>query len=238
MMGSEGALLARRQALIRSKRERRRQAFLDKFERTPQKARRWFRMEDIEPDEIARTELVKRWRSSIWHGDLMVGEKSQVLCLAAHHLMEENGGNRLPSSCARGEQFYQAAGELWMSAPRWLRWFEQVEIAPPVWLASLQAKREAALLVDPPESDPGVKTQKDLPDSAVDWLPAEEPVASQPKRRQLYLLLLKGFPDRRVPKNMTAPAIRNKIAKHLRHEGINPVDDRIDTTIKRLLKRR
>jgi hypothetical protein len=121
-----------------AKRERRRQVFLDKFERTPRKARRWFRIEDIEPNEAVRAKLVKDWRRSISHGDLMLREKSQVLCL--NSLMEDEGSNRVPPNFAHLEFFYEAVGDLWMSSLRWLQWFDQVDIKPPEWLASLPSR--------------------------------------------------------------------------------------------------
>ena len=51
--------------------ERRRARFLQKTLRTPRTARRWFRIEDIEPDAYARSNLIDQWRASIWHRDLI-----------------------------------------------------------------------------------------------------------------------------------------------------------------------
>src|SRR5215467_11533125 len=86
--------------------------FLEKAKRTPRTARRWFRIEDIEPDAHARSKLIDQWRASIWHRDLCSSEgKSPVLCLSASPLAE----NRFDPNMAKGEQFNAVVGDLWMS---------------------------------------------------------------------------------------------------------------------------
>jgi hypothetical protein len=137
----------------RAMRGRVRAAFLDKAKRTPKKARRWFRIDEIEPDKAARAVRVEQWRASIWHRDLMRRDKSQVLCLSPSPL----SGSRLPPDLARGEHFNLIVDDLWMSVPRWLQWFSQVEIEPPKWLASLAKPvstmvTEQASWVDLPEA--------------------------------------------------------------------------------------
>ena len=125
-------------------RERVRAAFLDKAKRTPKMGRRWFRIDEIEPDSATRAVRIDQWRASIWHRDLSYRDKSQVLCLSPSPL----SGSRLPPDLARGEHFKVIVDDLWMSAPRWLQWFGQIEIAPPKWLASLA------------KSERGVETEK------------------------------------------------------------------------------
>jgi len=119
----------------RRQRERQRANFLEKQLRTPRTARRWFRMEDIEPDAHARSNLVYQWRASIWKRDLCLDGKSQVLCLSASPLAE----NRLDPNMAGGQPFYKIVGDLWMSAPRWLAWFRQdlAQRKPPAWLETM-----------------------------------------------------------------------------------------------------
>jgi len=98
----------------RRQRERQRASFLEKALRTPRAARRWFRIEDIEPDARGRSSLVDQWRASIWHRDLCLEGKSQILCPSVSPLAE----NRFDPDMARGEQFNAVIGDLWMSAPR------------------------------------------------------------------------------------------------------------------------
>src|SRR5262245_47320354 len=120
----------------RLQRERRRARFLDKALRTPRTARRWFRIEDIEPDAHARSKLIDQWRASIWHRDLCSSEgKSQVLCLSASPLAE----NRFDPNMAKGEQFNAVVGDLWMSAPQWLDWFrlDAFNRKAPAWLEAI-----------------------------------------------------------------------------------------------------
>jgi hypothetical protein len=140
--GSEHSRITIRPAK-RLQRERRRARFLDKALRTPRTARRWFRIEDIEPDAHARSNLIDQWRASIWHRDLGSSEgKSQVLCLSVSQLAE----NRFDPDWARGEQQFNAiVGDLWMSAERWLDWFHQdrANRKAPTWLEALvQSKRK------------------------------------------------------------------------------------------------
>ena len=135
----------------RAMRERVRVAFLDKAKRNPKMARRWFRIDEIEPDPVIRAVRIDQWRASIWHRDLMNRDKSQVLCLSLSPL----SGSRLAPDLARGEHFNMIVGDLWMSAPRWLQWFSQVEIVPPKWLASLakaESMTERTSWVDLPEA--------------------------------------------------------------------------------------
>ena len=121
---------------LTSCRERRKQMvqrFIDKEKRTPRRKRRWFHIKDIEPDQARREKLLEHWRASLWSGDLMLRGKSQVLCLSASRLMENN---RLPPGYARDEKiFYIIVDDLWMSVPRWLQWFGLVEIEPPKWMS-------------------------------------------------------------------------------------------------------
>src|SRR5262249_38269119 len=105
----------------RRPRERRRARFLEKASRTPRTARRWFTIEDIEPDAHVRSNLIDQWQASIWHRDLCLRGKSQVFCLSASPLAE----NRFDPDMARGEQFKEIVGDLWMSARRWLAWFRE-----------------------------------------------------------------------------------------------------------------
>jgi hypothetical protein len=123
----------------RGGRERRRAKFLEKALRTPRTARRWFRIDDIEPDAHVRSNLIDQWRASIWHRDLLLAGKSQVLCLSVSPLAE----NRFDPDMARGEQFNAAIGDLWMSAPRWLAWFRQDEAnrKAPAWLEDIMQSR-------------------------------------------------------------------------------------------------
>jgi hypothetical protein len=112
-------------------RDRVRIAFLEKAKRTSRIHRRWFRIAEIEPDANARQELIDQWRASIHSGDLQLKGKSQVLCLSASPLLE---GYRLAPELARGEHFNLIVDDLWMSARRWLEWFRQVGIEPPLWM--------------------------------------------------------------------------------------------------------
>jgi hypothetical protein len=121
----------------RRRRERMRTAFLDKVKRTSHLHRRWFRISEIEPDEIARKGLIELWRASIYSHDLLLNGKSQVLCLSASPLLLQD--YRLPTDLARGEHFNQIVDDLWMSAPRWLGWFHQVRKTPPDWLLAATA---------------------------------------------------------------------------------------------------
>jgi hypothetical protein len=105
--------------------------FLEWSRRTSLRHRGWFQISDIAPDPAARQRLVGLWRASIYSGDLEVGGKSQVLCLSASPLAE---GWRLPRELARGEHFNMIVDDLWMSASRWLDWFNQVGESPPNWL--------------------------------------------------------------------------------------------------------
>lgn len=116
-------------------RERIRTAFLEKAKQTSRSHRRWFRISEIEPDPFARKELIAQWRASIYSGDLVLNDRSQVLCLSASPLLE---GNRLPTDLARGEHFNDIVDDLWMSVPRWLAWFHDVGIAPPLWMSRLR----------------------------------------------------------------------------------------------------
>src|SRR5262245_42301453 len=103
-----------RLATRRRVRERMRTAFLEKAARFSQPRRRWCRIKEIEPDEIAREELIRRWRASIYSGDLLHEGKSQVLCLYPSPLL---GGYRYPPALARdAEAFNKIVDELWMSA--------------------------------------------------------------------------------------------------------------------------
>src|SRR5215470_11780793 len=94
----------------RQQRERQRTNFLEKALRTPRNARRWFRLEDIEPDANIRLNLINQLRASIWKRDLLLDGKSQVLCLSSSPLAE----NRLDPDMARGQPFYEIVGDLWM----------------------------------------------------------------------------------------------------------------------------
>jgi len=126
--------------------------FLEKALRTPRTARRWFRIEDIEPDADAYSNLIDQWRASIWHRDLCLGGKSQVLCLSVSPL----AGNRFDPDMARGEQFNAVVGDLWMSARRWLAWFRQdgANRNAPAWLeAIMQLERKQAGHGRPPDYD-------------------------------------------------------------------------------------
>jgi hypothetical protein len=143
----------------RSARKQVRQRFIDKAERTSRRKRRWFCIKDIEPDEAARVVLLKHWRASIWSCDLMLRNKSQVLCLSVSPLMENN---RLPPEFARGEHFYMIVDDLWMSAPRWLQWFGQVSKTPPAWLAFLHPEPDAATPVAMSTGTAGRPTSKHL----------------------------------------------------------------------------
>jgi hypothetical protein len=136
-------------------RERMRTAFLDKAKRTSRSRRRWFRIREIEPDDIARQELIDLWRASIWSRELILNERSQVLCLSATPLLENY---RLSPELARGEHFNMIVDDLWMSLPRWLEWFHQVEKTAPDWLPS------AGKRITKPKSKAGAKPGWDWED--------------------------------------------------------------------------
>src|SRR5262249_50728155 len=122
----------------RKQREWSRDAFLSKVARTSRSHRRWFRLDEIEPDAAKRQELLGVWRKSIYSRDLDVKGRSQVLCLTGSPLQE---GYRLPHDLARGEHFYAIANDLWMSAPRWLEFFRKVKKTPPDWLVEAVKKK-------------------------------------------------------------------------------------------------
>jgi hypothetical protein len=84
----------------RHQRERQRANFLDKVLRAPRSARRWFRIEDIEPDARVRSNLINQWRASIWHRDLCLEGKSQVLCLSDFSVISHIQ-SRLPTPLRR-----------------------------------------------------------------------------------------------------------------------------------------
>src|SRR5262249_51611615 len=126
--------------------------FLEKALRTPRTARRWFRIEDIEPDADACSNLIAQWRASIWHRDLCLGGKSQVLCLSVSPL----AGNRFDPDMARGEQFNAVVGDLWVAARGWLVGFrkEGPTRNAPAWLeAIMQLEEKQASHGRPPDYD-------------------------------------------------------------------------------------
>jgi hypothetical protein len=160
----------------RRPRELQRAKFLDKAERTPPTARRWFRIEDIEPNAHARSNLVHQLRASIWHRDLCLGGKSQVLCLSVSPLAE----NRFDPDMARWEHFNALVGDLWMSVPRWLAWFRQdgTNRKAPAWLEVLATR--------------GANCTEEF------WsIPEKEP--PQKALRIAWRALRAKFPDGRIP---------------------------------------
>jgi hypothetical protein len=161
------AELARR----RSKRERDRSAFVERAKRTSLRRRRWFQIADMEPDGFKRNQLIEQWRASIYSGDLSVNGKSQVLCITASPLLEDY---RLPSHLARSDQFNQVVGDLWMSSPRWLDWFQQIHAVPPSWLLGQQSMHSGELAANEaktgavPDNDPALQ-QKRKPGAKPQW---------------------------------------------------------------------
>jgi hypothetical protein len=128
--------LARR----RPSRERMQNAFLKKVEFKPRAKRLWFRIEDIEPEPVAREKLLRQWRASIVDGDLMKNGRSQVLYLNGSPIAAcgPSTASRLTPDMAKNDHFDKVGGDLWMSAPRWLEWFRQdpFQRTPPDWLIS------------------------------------------------------------------------------------------------------
>ena len=109
-------------------------AFVEKANRTSRPHRRWFRIDEIEPDESARRELAELWRKSIYSGDLISTQnKSQVLCFSDTPLLQ---GFRFPRDLAKGEHFNDIIQHLWMSAPQWRKWLRDNEKRIPAWLAT------------------------------------------------------------------------------------------------------
>ena len=226
----------------RSQREQVLQHFIDKAKRTPLRARRWFRIADIAADEAKRAELRKHLRASIWHGDLMLRDKSQVLCLSASPLMENN---RLPPGYARDEIFYSIVDDLWMSVPRWLQWFVQVGIEPPEWMSmrewlkwfhqqgkplpkwldSLQAAPQLNVPSPPPPAPP----PRDPSSSATTSSRATRGTANylllpdNPPRRKTdaaaYKALLSMHPDRHIPGHLSVQQLANNASVESKRLG-------------------
>jgi len=189
----------------RQQRERRRTRFLDKASRTPRAARRWFRIEEIEPDAHARSNLIDQWRKSIWHrdprslkGDLCSSEgKSQVLCLSASPLAE----NRFDPDMARGEQFNAVVGDLWMSTVRWLDWFYQdaTNRKAPTWLEDIVRSGSENFWRKPENF----------------WLiPKDEP--ARKTLRNAWMALRLVFPDWRISKRLSKQQIANMATRRMK----------------------
>jgi hypothetical protein len=171
--------------------DRARSDFLEKVDRTSRKHRRWFRIVDIEPDPAKRPELAELWRASIYSGDLVMHGKSQVLCLSASPLLDDH---RLSPDLARGEHFHDIIDDLWMTAPRWLQWFEQAGLNAPTWLSSIGAvkrKTTKAKVGTKPGwdwEDIGLFVQKTL-DERGDFEKPENATAGWRGKSDLYRLI-------------------------------------------------
>jgi hypothetical protein len=195
----------------RRQRERQRAIFLEKALRTPRTARRWFRIEDIEPDAHARSNLIDQWRASIWHRDLCLGGKSQVLCLSVSPLAE----NRFDPDMARGEQFNAVIGDLWMSAPRWLAWFRQdgANRKSPAWLEAI-VRSGSENFWQIPKNEPRQKTLRNA------W-------------KALKLV----FPTWRIPKRLSRQRIAEMATRRMK-EVTGSRDAVSRETVERLLRLR
>jgi hypothetical protein len=202
-----------RLAARRRLRDRMHTAFLEKAARFSQPRRRWFRVKEIESDEIAREELIRKWRASIYSGDLLHKGKSQVLCLYPSPFLD---GYRYPPVLARdAEAFNKVVDDLWMSARRWLEWFSHVGVRPPQWM------------MPEDELDAGEQFSK---------LPTKPPRQRTPARA--YQCLLTLFPDRKIPKRYTDDKLANMATRAGKERlGINILFGRDDIRRARGVKR-